>query len=480
VTIVCSFAHSLPTNAGKLCVEWRRRESAVPANKTWKSKLQLASLMARQASFPVGFVRYLRLLLLLLVSGTIGTGLTPAVGAPGEPSAVARAPARSKHSLPDLTPLVLYVATGEPNACGDGCSEWIAAEGSFDSGAAYRFGAFLRAQPGRSKLPIFFHSPGGLQTQALAIGRLMRERQMTAGVAKTRPTACTELPPDDKACLAVKRSRHKVAAALQTIDANCNSACVYALIGAKTRHVLPGSVLGVHSTKLVQVFADGRVRAPPSKDGGQLARFNTQLRDYVRQMGIDAALLDLAAKVPHEQVHRLTRDEIGRFGIDAQEFEETRWTVVEKQSQPPAVFKLIAQARGNGRKEFRNSVISLACGAADQVRTVYVRAVVADEVGTAKALKMVAGDHDWTFPSRAHVSKSTAIDPDGTVEARMGDVPLDFFEAAIAAPRIDIVEADSAAAVSKARVTSLSTHGLAQGLAILRQRCSDRGAKAGM
>lgn len=410
----------------------------------------------------------------------IGMGFTPAFGAPDKPSAAARTPARSKQSLPDLAPMVLYVATGEPNACGDGCSEWIAAEGSFDSSAASRFRTFLRAQPGRSKLPIFFHSPGGLQTQALAIGRLLRERQMTAGVAKTRPTACAELAPDDKACLAVKRSRHKIAAALQTIDANCNSACVYALIGAKTRHVLPGSVLGVHSTKLVQVYADGRVRAPPSRDGGQLARFNNQLRDYVRQMGIDAALLDVASKVPHEQVHRLTRDEIGRFGIDAQEFEETRWTVVEKQSQPPAVFKLMAQARGNGRKEFRNSVISLACGAADQIRTVYVRAVAADEVGTAKTLKVVAGGHDWTFPPKAHVSKGTAIDPDGTVEARMGDVPLDFFEAATAGPRIDIVEADSAAAVSNARVTSLSTHGLAQGLAVLRERCSDRGAKAGM
>ena len=303
----------------------------------------------------------------------------------------------------------------------------------------------------------------------------LRSRPLTS----IRCPACADLAPDDKACRAVKRSRHKVPAELQTIDANCNSACVYALIGAKTRHVLPGSVLGVHSTKLVRVYADGRVRAPPSGNAAQLARFNGQLRDYIRQMGIDPGLLELASKVPHEQVHRLSRDEIGRFGIDAREFEETRWTVIEKQSQPPAVFKLIAQAKGLDRKEFRTSVISLACGSADQIQTVYVRALAADEVGTSKTLKVVAGDRDWLFPAKAHVTKSNAIDPDGTFEARLGDAPLAFFEAAAAATRVDIIEADSSTAGSNARVTSLSTHGLAQALAVLRERCANRGAKAG-
>ena len=29
-------------------------------------------------------------------------------------------------------PMIFFVAKGEPNACGPGCSEWIAAEGTFD------------------------------------------------------------------------------------------------------------------------------------------------------------------------------------------------------------------------------------------------------------------------------------------------------------------------------------------------------------
>jgi hypothetical protein len=29
-------------------------------------------------------------------------------------------------------PIIFILATGEPNACGRGCSEWIAGEGQFD------------------------------------------------------------------------------------------------------------------------------------------------------------------------------------------------------------------------------------------------------------------------------------------------------------------------------------------------------------
>src|SRR5262249_62335048 len=102
---------------------------------------------------------------------------------------------------------------------------------------------------------------------------------------------------------------------------------------------------------------------------------------------------------------------------------------IEKQAQPPAVFKLIAQAKGGDHKEFRTSVISLACGGADQIRTLYVRAVASDEIGAKKDLKVVAGDRDWLFPAQAHITKSNAIDPDGTFEARLGEEPPAVFEA---------------------------------------------------
>src|SRR5262245_2777240 len=285
-------------------------------------------------------------------------------------------PPRSEKIVTERAPLLLYVARGEEDACGDGCGEWVVADGCFGQGSAQRFRTFLKSLSGR-KLPVYFHSPGGLQSEALAIGRLMREREMTAGVAKTVPAGCpVNNPPDgqvDKACEKLKRSSQKVTAELRAMDANCNSACVYALIGAKVRHVPPGAILGVHASKLVRVARDGRVKTVAWEEKAQLARFNGELRHYVKRMGISSELFELAGKVAHEKIHRLSRDEIARFGIDDRAFQETHWTLSEKPPQPPAVFKLLAEARGPDHKEFRLSIIRLTCANATQIRTLYVR-----------------------------------------------------------------------------------------------------------
>jgi hypothetical protein len=48
-------------------------------------------------------------------------------------------PTRSDPAAPNAaltTPIEFYVAHGDANACGPGCSEWIAAEGKIDVGAA--------------------------------------------------------------------------------------------------------------------------------------------------------------------------------------------------------------------------------------------------------------------------------------------------------------------------------------------------------
>src|SRR5262245_44130786 len=74
-------------------------------------------------------------------------------------------------------PMIFVVATGEPNACGRGCTEWIAGEGKFDEGAAQRFREFL-AVLARRDLPIFFNSDGGLLREAVQIGLILRENRM--------------------------------------------------------------------------------------------------------------------------------------------------------------------------------------------------------------------------------------------------------------------------------------------------------------
>jgi hypothetical protein len=68
----------------------------------------------------------------------------------------AAAPQASDTSLVQRQPMIFFVAKGEPNACGPGCSEWIAAEGAIDSDAPKRLRTFLTSLADR-KLPIFFH-----------------------------------------------------------------------------------------------------------------------------------------------------------------------------------------------------------------------------------------------------------------------------------------------------------------------------------
>jgi hypothetical protein len=50
-------------------------------------------------------------------------------------------------------------------------------------------------------------------------------------------------------------------------------------------------------------------------------------------------------------------------------------------------------------------------------------------------------------------------------------VPFDDFEDAAAAGAIDVVETDPLAATKPPRVMTLATHGLAEGIRLLRDKC---------
>src|SRR5215471_9227717 len=142
---------------------------------------------------------------------------------------------------------IFVVATGEPNACGRGCTEWIAGEGRFDEGAAQRFREFLAVLAKRD-LRIFFNSDGGLVREAVQIGLILRENRMTAGVARTVAEGCRLGFPLDEACRRLMQSKREHRARLYFGGARCASACVYAMVGASTRHVDPGATLRIHSS----------------------------------------------------------------------------------------------------------------------------------------------------------------------------------------------------------------------------------------
>ena len=120
--------------------------------------------------------------LLLAAAFVLAAGL-PVAAAP------AKTPGKNAATVPLKNPMVFYLAQGEPNSCGVGCDEWVAAEGTITNGTAERMRAFIKRQGSKAaKRPIYFNSPGGITSDSMAMGRLMRERGITARVARTIPT----------------------------------------------------------------------------------------------------------------------------------------------------------------------------------------------------------------------------------------------------------------------------------------------------
>ena len=232
-------------------------------------------------------------------------------------------------------PMVFIVATGEPNACGRGCSEWIAGEGRFDEGATQRFREFLAVSAKRD-LPIFFNSDGGLLREAVQIGSILRENRMTVGVARTVAEGCHRGSPLDDACRRLMQSKREHKARLYFGGARCASACVYAMVGASTRHLDPGAKLPINSNT-----------------GREIEKANNSLRRYVVAMGVDPGLVDAAAKIRSRTFRGLSRGDMERFGIETRGVHETPWFAYQGPAGEFLLLKSITYPTGDTGDEYR-------------------------------------------------------------------------------------------------------------------------------
>ena len=293
----------------------------------------------------------------------------PAQPKPAPPPAKESKPEPAPKKDPPAPPIVFFVAKGEAHACGPGCSEWIAADGTFDAGAPARLRALL-AKTAKRKLPIFFHSPGGAVIAAMEIGRMMRVQKIKAGVGRTIPQGCDPKQRREKACDAIMRSRRELAADLRT-RATCLSACVYALIGAAERELAPDVGLGVHSVSITRTFrlrpATARFFLSSSQklagNAPEVHDAHARLVRYASEMGIGPALIDAAAATPFETIRLLTRDEIARFGIDRREFLESPWTMEEgKVRRSPLSASWWSRRRPASPKHYRTANVLMMCG----------------------------------------------------------------------------------------------------------------------
>jgi hypothetical protein len=370
-------------------------------------------------------------------------------------------------------PIVFYVAKGEPNACGPGCREWVAAEGTIDENAHRRLRGLIN-RLGQRKLPIYFHSPGGSVEAGMAIGRIMREHRMTAGVGRTIPRGCDPLQEHEAACDSLKRAGRELLAELRTARTLCNSACVYALIGARVRQVGAGARIGVHEIAASRYDERGLPvpidrKSLSQEQLKQLRAEEARLARYVAEMGIDKGLFDAAAQIGHERVRYLSLNEIARFGIDPRELHESRWMPDEGPPGPLAVVKFVVEANGTSPKLYRTILIRLTCGRPGELRVEYSREVSAQDRPASIAVT-TRGDAFVLTPPR---SKPVLGYNDVRIEDRFVRVPVAFFEDAAAGDAIEITQApdDISLPDKTARPLRLSLDGLAESIGTLAKRC---------
>jgi hypothetical protein len=401
------------------------------------------------------------------VAAVLACGLIDSVA---QGVAVAAPQAKDMEAWMRTQPMIFFVAEGAPNACGPGCSEWIAAEGRFDRDAAQRFRDFLGALP-RRDLPIFFNSPGGSAGQAVRLGKIVREHRMTSGVGRTLPEGCRSAVPTDDACRRVMQSKVEHKARLVTAGARCLSACVDAFVGGSSRHVARDAQLGIHSLRLLPGAT------------GNLEETRRYLKRNMFDMGIAPDIVDAAAKVSADSIKYLSRDEIARFGIETRTRYETSWMLDRHSSerwlvsaQRWALLKSVTQPKGTERTEgtegteYRTSRIRVQCVFASRILLLYERELRASEAGIPSVVRLTIGDREFESKGSEDAGKS--------IQATYLFSDLEFFRRAMSAPDIVIAESFSSKgdAPGWSSVTKLSTKGLDKVLDEWLQNCAEPSA----
>src|SRR6476646_9611785 len=135
--------------------------------------------------------------------------------------------------------MIFYVARGAAGACGPGCSEWIAAEGTVQWDTHKRLIAILDRQAGR-KLPVIIHAWGDSNLNvAASLGRILRDHSIDTTAGTTDVEACHGK--SETECFALKRPGGPLDARLTLADTSCDLACVLTLAGGVHRTLPAGT-----------------------------------------------------------------------------------------------------------------------------------------------------------------------------------------------------------------------------------------------
>jgi hypothetical protein len=208
-----------------------------------------------------------------------------------------------------------WVREGPAEKCANQCREWIAASGSIVESSVRDFEAFARQREVKNAM-LVLDSAGGAVVQALALGREFRRFGLTTIVGKT-----IRLSGEDRAVLFPR--------------ANCNSMCVFLLLGGVRRIVPDEARVLVH-----QIWPSAKrddANAANYSAGNLIAiqRVLGLVARYVIDMGASIELFEIATRIPPwEELRPLSRDELKRLRVTT---EEDAFTSERGPAAPPNV-----------------------------------------------------------------------------------------------------------------------------------------------
>jgi hypothetical protein len=199
---------------------------------------------------------------------------------------ISRPPVGGFGSTPNA--MIFYVAHGAAGACGPGCSDWIAAEGTVQWDTHKRLIAILDRQAGR-KLPLVIHAWGESNLNvAASLGRILHDRGIDTTAGATEIEACDGKTEAD--CFALKRPGGPLDATINPSVPYCDLDCVLILAGGVHR-TLPAGTRVILTGRTIQ----NRVAPNVSDEHREslTAIFGQQYRVYLREMGVDTELIDI-------------------------------------------------------------------------------------------------------------------------------------------------------------------------------------------
>ena len=220
-------------------------------------------------------------------------------------------------------------------------------DGEIDASAADRLARVLDGVDG--KIAVWLNSPGGNLYAGMQLGRSIRRHGASTHIIDSS----TLLPGE------------------------CYSACSLAFLGGVFRFASNGARYGVHRASMTA--------------GPDLAEHLTAaVAGYMREMGVDARLLDFWTKAGPDEMYVLTWQETERLGVVDNGRKKPVWR--------------FARSPGGSRLEGRQATIDgtgtvfFSC---DDIRTVF--GAVYEDVGAAELLAARGGSHWLTITGRDDV-----------------------------------------------------------------------------